>query len=444
MPHTLKSSFLIAAATSGSGKTTLTMGLLRALCRRGLSVQPFKCGPDYIDPKYHALASGRESVNLDTWLASPEHVRHLYGHYTQGVDVAVTEGVMGLFDGFGRSEGSSAHVARLLDIPVVLVVSGRSVAYSVAPLIYGFRHFDTSIRIAGVIFNQVASATHASILRMACEDVGVPCLGYLPRMKDIELPSRHLGLTLDAEYRLGDLADRIAVALEEHVDIDRLLGLTQGDAFDSSCLSDVQPMAVTFPVRRIAVARDEAFNFTYRYNLERLSRSGELCYFSPLTDTSLPDADFVYLPGGYPEFFLPTLASNVSMLESIRQYAASGGRILAECGGMMYLSRQIHGMDGVDYPMADVLPIQATMEGMRLHLGYRAVTCGNRIYRGHEFHYSDISSLDESLKSIAVQTDARGHEVPTALYRRGNVIAGYTHLYWGETNLFDLFDESLT
>ncbi len=441
-----KAAFLVGAATSNSGKTTLTIGLLRALRERGFDVQPFKCGPDYIDPKYHAIASGRESVNLDTWLASSEHVSSLFAHYSHDADVSVVEGVMGLFDGYQASRGSSAEIARLLGIPVILVVNAKSVAYSVAPLIYGFKHFDSSIHVAGVIFNQVASASHASFLQKACEDAGVSCLGYLPRMKEIELPSRHLGLTLEASYQLDDFSMRIAEALEQYVDMERLVELCAVN-FDGC----IQPVAMQgtsmkcfLPKNkcRIAVACDDAFNFTYRYNLERLSAVGQVAFFSPMHDEVLPETDFVYLPGGYPEFFLSELAANRTMQESIRDYVENGGFLLAECGGMMYLCDHICGMDAVSYPMVGVYPLEATMQDMKLHLGYRMLECGTQIFRGHEFHYSDVRPWGEKgIQLVGRQLNARGERVSTALYRYKNALAGYTHLYWGESNIFDLFIE---
>ncbi len=444
-----QAAFLIGAATSNSGKTTLTIGLLRALRERGFRVQPFKCGPDYIDPKYHAIASGQISVNLDTWLSSYDHVARLFTHYSDGADVSVVEGVMGLFDGYRASHGSSAEIARLLDIPVLLVVNAKSVAYSVAPLIYGFKHFDPSIRVAGVLFNQVASASHASFLRQACEDAGVPCLGYLPHMKEIELPSRHLGLTLETAYQLDTFSLRIAEALEQHVDITRLVELCalkpreEVHAEFPPLTMISSPMQCTWQegVRRIAVASDDAFNFTYRYNLERLAEVGEVEYFSPMHDKVLPDVDFVYLPGGYPEFFLEKLSSNRTMLASIRSYIENGGRLLAECGGMMYLCDRICGMDATSYPMMGIFPMEATMQGMRLHLGYRTLEYGDVTFHGHEFHYSDVhpSVGKESFRSVARLLNAQREEVSTALYRYKNTIAGYTHLYWGESNLFDLF-----
>ena len=213
---------LIGAAASGSGKTTFTMGLLRALTRRGLRVQPFKCGPDYIDTQFHSIAAGIESVNLDTWLASAEHVREVYAHYSEGADAAVIEGVMGLFDGYDRMRGSSAEIAALLDVPVLLVVNARSSAYTMAALLHGMKTFRAAVKIAGVVFNQVASESHYAFLKDAAADAGVECLGWIPRTEGIEVPSRHLGLTIGMEQEIDKLADLTADLIEEHINLDLL------------------------------------------------------------------------------------------------------------------------------------------------------------------------------------------------------------------------------
>lgn len=436
----MKSHILIGAASSGSGKTTFTLGLLKALRNRGYAVQPFKCGPDYIDTQYHTLAAGQPSVNLDTWLASEEHVKQLYSRYGAEPDVCVTEGVMGLFDGYDGMRGSSAEIAKLLHIPVVLILNARSMAYSVAPILYGYKHFHPSIHIAGVVFNQVAGESHYSYLQQACKDVGVESLGYLPKRSDIEIPSRHLGLTLEENFRFDAFTERIATLIEEFVDVDRLLQLSQNrvQSLENACETKSKENNQNNPSTiRIAVAKDEAFNFTYYENICRLETLGKVTYFSPLRDTALPaETDFVYLPGGYPEFFLPTLSSNTSMLQSIETYARAGGKLLAECGGMMYLCRTITGMDGIKHPMAGVLEQDATMDGMKLHLGYRSLTYKDIPLRGHEFHYSRLTN---ALPSVATQYNAKGVATDTAFIRYENVIAGYTHLYWGEQNILDLW-----
>ena len=215
--------FLIGAASSGSGKTTFTMGMLRALRRRNLRVQPYKCGPDYIDPLFHHLAAGSESVNLDTFLSSPEHVRTLFHRYGEGADVCVAEGVMGLFDGYDRGKGSTAEIARLLDIPILLIVNARSMAYSAAALIHGFTTLWEDLRFSGVVFNQVGSERHASFLRQACDDVGIPCVGCLPRVKELSMPSRHLGLSLEHRQEIETMIGRAAEMVENNMDLNTLL-----------------------------------------------------------------------------------------------------------------------------------------------------------------------------------------------------------------------------
>ena len=472
---------LIGAATSGSGKTTFTMGLLRALTRRGLRVQPFKCGPDYIDTQFHSIAAGAESVNLDTWMASAQHVREVFARYSAGADAAVIEGVMGLFDGYDRMRGSSAEIAALLDVPVLLVVNARSTAYSVAALLHGFRSFRPDVRIAGVVFNQVASESHYAFLRDAAADAGVRSLGWIPRTEGIEVPSRHLGLTIGLEQEISALADRAADLIEHNGDgspcvmsaiFRELFGISVSETTDlsgpipptpfgrgplpftatrASMVSDtdtpkssVQSGLLTqgepsplCNMQRIAVARDRAFNFAYRENLDRLAQMGQVVYFSPLAGDELPkDVDLVYLPGGYPELFASQLALNRMLASQLVQYAENGGRIFAECGGMMYLGKSLTDQDGKVWPMAGVLPIECTMQGARLHLGYRRMTIGGTEFRGHEFHYSKIVQKGTvPFCTVLAQSNAKGEKVDTELFRYKNVIAGYTHWYWGESDI---------
>lgn len=426
----MKAHLLIGAASSGSGKTTFTLGLLRALKNRGGKVRPFKCGPDYIDTRHHKEAAGFPSVNLDSFMMSEQHIQELYQRYTSGADYAVTEGVMGLFDGYDAMKGSSAEIARLLNIPVILIVNAKSTAYSVAPLLYGFRNFYKEINIVGVVFNFVASESHYSFLKQACEDAEVEALGYLPKQANVEIPSRHLGLTLDEAFCFDTFADRVAELVEKHVDIDRLLALT-------ACRSDtVSPVSFleerqSSPLK-ISIARDAAFNFAYEENIRFLHLLGRVTFFSPLKDSTLPESDFVYLPGGYPELFLSGLSANRSMLQSIRNYAEAGGKLLAECGGMMYLCNDIKSSEGTSYPVVGLLNQSATMEQMKLRLGYRTLRYQDHILTGHEFHYSRIESQEEKLLSVATAYTAKGSPVDTPLYRYKNVLAGYTHLYWGD------------
>ena len=404
---------MIAAPSSGCGKTTFTLGLLRALRNRGLSVQPFKSGPDYIDPLFHQMAAGVESVNLDTYMSSPAHVQTLFGHYGGDADASVVEAAMGLFDGADGPRGSAAEVAEVLDVPVVLLVSAKAVAYSVAPLIYGFRHFNPRLRLAGVVFNFVASDRQFATLRRACEDAGVPCLGFLPRNPDLVIPSRHLGLTLQEREKTEQLIALAAQEVTAHIDLDRLLAVTKTDksygANKTLSLLSHKGGGGGGSIA-IAVARDAAFNFTYRANIDALRSLGDISFFSPLQDAALPQCDLLYLPGGYPELFAEQLAGNTAMRMQIRAYAEAGGRVLAECGGFMYLCRDIDGQ-----PMCGILPYSATMQGARLHLGYRETVLNGIALRGHEFHYSTTVP-----------------EAPTPFVHYKNIWAGYPHWYWAD------------
>ena len=357
------------------------------------------------------MAAGVESVNLDTYMSSPAHVQTLFGHYGGDADACVIEAAMGLFDGADGPRGSAAEVAQILDVPVVLLVSAKAVAYSVAPLIYGFRNFNPRLRLAGVVFNFVASEHQLATLRRACEDAGVPCLGYLPRNSELVIPSRHLGLTLQECEKTERLIALAAQEVTKHIDLDRLLEGTYrtNETYRANGIYRTnKPNAPRFS--RIAVARDAAFNFTYRANIDALRRLGAVSFFSPLQDAVLPQCDLLYLPGGYPELFAEQLAGNMAMREQIRAYADAGGCVLAECGGFMYLCRDIDGQ-----PMCGLLPYSATMQGARLHLGYRETVLNGVTLRGHEFHYSTTIP-----------------EAPTPFVHYKNIRAGYPHWYWGD------------
>lgn len=427
--------FMICAPASGCGKTTLTAGLLRALSMRGLRVQPYKCGPDFIDTLFHRQAAGRESVNLDTFMASPKHVKEIYRRYGSDADVLAVEGAMGMYDGFDRWHGSAAEIAQVLDIPVILIVDAKKTAYSIAPLLHGFKSFGVAEKppaVKGAVLNRVASEHHYQLLRQACEDAGVACLGYLENTPEVCAPSRYLGLSLDGNAEMEQFIGQAAREVEAHVDINRLLALTAGSRLADKAQAPVrkehEPEHLARPV--IAVARDEAFNFTYRAGVDALAEKGTVKFFSPLHDEHMPECDLLYLPGGYPELFAESLAAGRNMRESIRDFAEQGGHVMAECGGMMYLCAAIG-----TYPMCGVLPFAATMEGARLHLGYRKMQWDGLPMRGHEFHYSSVAEtepLPPSVSRMTGQCSALGKPVGTPIYRYKNVIAGYTHWYWAE------------
>lgn len=439
---TLKSQFLISATSSGSGKTTITLGLLRALKRRGLATQPFKCGPDYIDTKFHEIASGLASINLDTFMASEPYVSNIYRKYSLPADVSITEGVMGMYDGYDGIKGSSADIARLVNIPVVLVINAKSMAHSVAPIIYGYKNYRKDVDIVGVIFNFVSSESHYSYLKNACEEVGVESLGYLPKESDIEIPSRHLGLSLDSQFFLDNFINKVADIVEKHINIDKLLQLTQRQV-------TIELQNTKEPIQSqlldISIAHDEAFNFMYKENVERFREKGTVTYFSPIRDKILPaNTNFLYIPGGYPELYLKELSENKEMIKQIKQYIEGGGYVLAECGGMMYLSSAIIDQNGKRFEMVDIFKQDTTFENMKLTMGYRQVNYGDKSMRGHEFHYSRIVEEDKyCLRDIQIE-NARRKPVNTKIFYYRNAIATYAHIYWAEQGLIKFLDMLIT
>jgi cobyrinic acid a,c-diamide synthase len=431
-----KSSFLISAPSSNSGKTTLTLGLLRALKDRGYRVQPFKCGPDYIDTIHHTAAADTPSINLDTFMASEAHVRDIYKSYGALADVSVTEGVMGLFDGADKMRGSSAEIAALLDIPVVLVINAQSMAYSAAPMIYGFKNFYPGVRVVGVIFNFVNTESHYRFLQAACVDAGVEALGYLPKNEDLQIPSRHLGLHISKETDYEQIIEKLAEIIPKTVNLERLLEVTSVDqSFENeSILVDqkrIKQVNANAQNLRITVAKDEAFSFVYQQNIEALQAVGELRWFSPLHDAMLPKTDLLYLPGGYPELFAGKLSENKPMLRSIHDYCVNGGLTYAECGGLMYLGKAITTSKNESYPMVGVLDCETTLKHSKMTLGYRVMHWDNLEIRGHEFHYSVFK--DQNMQAGPAQiTNANGVPVDAPLFREKNTFASYIHLYWAD------------
>lgn len=444
----MKPQLLVSAITAGNGKTLFSMGLLRALKKRGLKVQPYKCGPDFIDSQLLTIAADRESVNLDTWMASHTHVQHLYNKYGEQADICITEGVGGLFDGYRRMQGSSAEMAGLLNLPVILLVNARNAGYSVAPIIYGFKNFYPGVHIAGVVFNQVSSSNHFAYLRDACSDANVDCLGYVPNMDTVKTSSRYSAISMANRKALDEQAEIIAEQLEKTIDINRLLNKcnrTFPCQYTLPYCSDMEPEPFNrhLPKLKIAIARDAAFNFTYRANIDRLAQIGNIVHFSPLYGYELPEADIVYLPGGYPELFARQLHRRYQMMESIKKYAEAGGRILAECGGMAFLGRTLKSREnGTAYPMSNILPIDFTAPNTpKVVSGYRKMNYADMELKGYEYHYSNIqqdeASNEESFKLI---TNLKGTEKVLPIYRYKNVIASYVHWYWGDRDILKLWE----
>ena len=424
----MKTAFLIAAPTSGSGKTTIARGLMALLAKQGYKVQPFKCGPDYIDTKFHEAVCGRPSINLDSFMATPQHIRELFCHYGANADVCVVEGMMGLFDGYDRERGSSYEIARILCIPVVLVVDAKSAAYSMAALLSGFIHFRNDISIAGVIFNKVGSARHAEMLRQVCDDLHIECLGCLPKTAELEQGSRYLGLdfsNLSNNSHIIPVEQKLTEILEKSLDLSRFftLGVYSGQA---PSLLRLNSQFTRSKLRVLSARNSEAFSFIYQ---EVIDQFEFVSFFDP--ETEVPDfsgIDMLYLPGGYPEKHLQALVSNEACRKAIRQFAEQGGRIVAECGGMMYLCKSII-TDSGEYPMCNVLPysITARTADRKLSLGYRRFMLDGKEYRGHEFHYTQFAN--EVPTSDCQVFNAKGEPVPTPVFHYKNVLASYTHLY---------------
>lgn len=423
----MKPQFLIAAPHSGAGKTTVTLGILRALRNQGLTVQPFKCGPDYLDPRLHTIASGKPSINLDRFMMGDAHIEGLYNSYGKEADVLVTEGVMGLFDGAVKMEGSSADIACMLDIPVIMVVNAKAMAYSVAAVLLGFKMLRPEINIAGVIFNFVEHESHYQLLKAAAEDIGITALGFLPANSEIQIPSRHLGLKTGAEIDKERIIEQAAAHISKHIDLQALLQHTTKSLTGTSLI----PFTPSAPPKKILVANDEAFNFTYAANINALADYGEIIYFSPLADTILPEADLIYLPGGYPELHLAALSANRILMDQLNTYYHQGGKIFAECGGMMYLGKYIADDEGNTFPMTGILDVATSMQHKKLALGYKIVTTDELLLKGHEFHYSQFIEKPALNADFEIR-NARNELLDLPIFSTKNLFASYFHFYFAD------------
>ncbi len=459
---------VIGGAGSGVGKTSLTLGLAAALKQRGLRVQTFKVGPDFLDPTYLALASGRTCYNLDGWMAGRDYVERLFARATADADIALIEGVMGLFDGASATslEGSTAEIATWLDAPVLLAINAHGVARSVAAEVKGFATFEPAVRIAGVIANQIGGQRHRRMLGEALATAQLPPLvGAMPRGALPALPSRHLGLvTADAEVLPEETIERLAAACVEHLDLDGIVKMgdcsrRREEAVDVARHSNVetggcdtlpQPTISTLECRattgskhfRLGVAWDRAFHFYYPDNLEALAAGGaEIVKFSPIADRALPpDLGAICLGGGYPEVHAEALSANQPMREAIAAFAASGRAVYAECGGLMYLGRTVRALDGRVWPMAGVIPIETAMLERLRALGYVEVELAadslwgraGQALRGHEFHYSEIRNDDSAAQGWQKPyrvAHRRGGSAADG-FQKGNIVASYVHLHF--------------
>ena len=455
--------FLISAPQSSSGKTTVSLAIMAALAKRGLTVAPFKCGPDFIDPGYHRAVTGRPSINLDGWMCGEEFVRETFGaslNSQTGQKIAIIEGVMGLFDGLGASstKGSSAQIAAITGAPVVLVVNARGMAASAAALVKGFADFDPLVKLAGVIFNNVGSESHGALLReaLASHSPDIFCFGCIPRDESLGIPSRHLGLVTAEDNPLSDeFIGRLAEMAERCLDLESLSQLQippsppfvkGGDKISATLIEGGGKITPPFTKGGaggifIAVARDAAFCFMYEDNLRLLREAGaELVFFSPLVDTTLPAGIHgIYLPGGYPELYAAELAENSAMKSAIREAVAADLPLYAECGGFVYLTE---GIDPSEHQspadFVGIFPVRCRMLPRRKALGYRQVelmkdtVIGNAggMARGHEFHYSEIGTMSTEI-DCCYQVSRQGVVLENEGYRIRNCFASYIHLHFG-------------
>lgn len=422
---------ILAAPSSGAGKTTITLGLLRALRNAGHNVRSAKSGPDYIDPQFHAAATGQPCINLDAWAMSPKQIRS----YAAGKTDLIIEGAMGLFDGAPpEGTGSTADLARILGLPVVLIVDAKAMSHSVAALVSGFANHDPSVHIKGIILNRVGSDRHTAMLKSALAPLNIPVLGAIPRSDTLSRPSRHLGLVQagempDLDAFLNDAAD----IMSRHIDLNALRALMAPTA-GANAITDMQSRTST-PLK-IAIAQDAAFSFTYAHDVLRWTHSGAtILPFSPLADDPVPNADRVILPGGYPELYAARLARNQTFMQSLR-IASKTSEIYGECGGYMTLGETLIDAEGTSHKMAGLLGLTTSFQTRKLHLGYRALCCiaptqpdGLSVlgtHAAHEFHYA--TTLDAQGAPLFDAADATGMPLGQIGLVEGHVAGSFAHI----------------
>jgi cobyrinic acid a,c-diamide synthase len=439
---------VIAGTHSGVGKTTIALAIMAALKNRGLSIQPFKVGPDFIDPGYHELICKVPSRNLDGWMLSKPYNLEVFYRNSSDKDIALVEGVMGLYDG-ARSDsenGSTAQIAKWIKAPVILVVDARGMSRSVAALVYGYEQYDKRVNMGGIILNRVGSEKHFNWLKDVIEQkCRAPVVGYFPRELNISIPERYLGLVTSEENPLGKgYLRRLTRLVERGIDLDLLI--KRASPINSKTyLTKTTKKQVSIQKKkstvRIGVARDEAFCFYYRDNLDFLKQCGaQLVYFSPLRDTNLPeDLDGLYFGGGYPELFAPQLEKNGLMKRAVKQFALEGGVIFAECGGLMYLGKKLKQSDNKSSKMVNLFSYTTIMDTNIKALGYYTVGArktnilagrGDEV-RGHQFRYSDIKGIPElSSRVFSLRKDSTGKSMTEGFVYK-NVLATYMHLHFG-------------
>lgn len=428
---------VIAATQSGAGKTTIVTGLLAALRQRGLKVQSFKAGPDYIDPGYHALASGQPAHNLDSWLTPQEILPGILAAEAETADIAIVEGVMGLYDGGRQGISSTAEIAKIIKAPVLLVIDAKSMGASAAAIAQGFRDYDRSVNLAGVILNRLGSDTHEAMIREAMAGIEMPVYGALRRNDGLRMPERHLGLVPVEENKERELIERMGEAAAKQVDLDKLLALARS-AMPLATEDSLLPGAGQYACR-IGVAKDEAFSFYYPASLKVLAKLGaEIVPFSPLHDDKLPAVDGLFIGGGFPEMFAGQLAANSSMRQAIGQAAQEDMPILAECGGYMYLMEALQDFAGKVHPMAGVFSGEAVMTEKLQMVGYVEAElqrdsllgkAGMKL-KGHEFHFSKEREPVSEVNAPFVFRKLRNNSEYPAGQQVRHVLGSYLHLHF--------------
>lgn len=439
--------FVLAGTGSGCGKTTVTLGLLKLLKQRGLRVQPCKSGPDYLDTAWHTAISGTPSCNLDSFMLPAPVLNALFAEHMQQADIAVIEGAMGLYDGYGSNPDycSTASLAKQLGCPVILLVDGKAVSTSIAATVMGFVHFDPNLNIAGVIVNRVNSESHFQLLKHAIEYYcNIPVLGYVPRVAGIGLPERHLGLVTARESVVNqrswqDFADTLAQTL----DIDKLIALSTLQSLPSGAWPE-RPDTQAGAGLTLALADDEAFNFYYPDTITLLERCGvKIVRFSPLHDSSLPACQMIWLGGGYPELHAAALADNTSMLAQLRAAHARGVAIYAECGGLMYLGTTLADVHGETYRMANIIPGHSKMGNRLTRFGYceaqatspTLLAAVGETLRGHEFHYSDFTTDLPPVMACRKVRDGKTIQAWSGGWQVGSAFASYLHVHFAQRPL---------
>tara|TARA_B110000444_G_scaffold248988_1_gene273531 strand:- start:303 stop:1634 length:1332 start_codon:yes stop_codon:yes gene_type:complete len=431
--------FVIGAPMSGSGKTIVTLSLLRFYKKEGLRIKGVKIGPDYIDPSYHARATGKPCNNLDFWAMRDNTIKNLINESRQKSDLIIFEGVMGLFDGAltaqGISIGSTADAAKALNLPIVLVVDAKGQGSSISAIIQGFKEFRDDIGLAGVIFNRVSSKNHERILRQSLSQIDVVCLGCIPNDERLALDHRHLGLIQASEItEIDDWLDNAARIVSKNIDI-KLLELKTGMLPDLDKSEPVTPLKAFG--EHIAIARDNAFNFSYGHIINGWKKDGvKISFFSPLADEALPmGVDSVYLPGGYPELFAEALSANLNFMTSLRSAAKDGASIYGECGGFMILGEELIDRNGFSHSMAGLLPVKTSFEHPKLNLGYRLLTLvedgflgtSGDMFKAHEFHYSTLVN-DNRSSPLFKNSNARGENLNNIGCKVANVAGSFAHI----------------